>query len=60
MAFDDRDDWVRFILKDLIEDKQFTTKVAEGNFNFLRTNATYKRAMELAHKRFKWVQRGLK
>ena len=51
---------VRFILKDLIEDKQFAGKVAEGNFNFLRTNATYKQAMVLAHKRFKWVERGLK
>lgn len=51
---------VRFILKDLVEDKQFASKVAEGNFNFLRTNATYKRAMEFAHKRFKWVERGLK
>lgn len=51
---------VRFILKDLVEDKQFASKVAEGNFNFLRTNATYKRAMEFAYKRFKWVERGLK
>ena len=24
------------------------------------TNATYKRAMEFAYKRFKWVERGLK
>jgi AIPR protein len=31
-----------------------------GNFNFLRTNAAYKRAMEFAYKRFKWVVRGLK
>ena len=51
---------VRFILKDLIEDKQFATKVAEGKFDFLRTNAAYKRSMEFAYKRFKWVERGLK
>lgn len=51
---------VHLILKDLIEDKQFAAKVAEGNFNFLRTNAAYKRAIEFAYKRFKWVERGLK
>ncbi len=42
------------------EDKQFAAKAAEGNFNFLRTNAAYKRAIEFAYKRFKWVERGLK
>jgi hypothetical protein len=51
---------VRFILKDLIQDKQFAGKVAEGRFDFLRTNAAYKRAMEFAYKRFRWVERGLK
>jgi hypothetical protein len=33
--------------------------VAEGNFSFLRTNAAYKRCMEIAHKRWKWVQKRL-
>lgn len=51
---------VRFILKDLIEDKQFAAKAAEGKFDFLRTHAAYKRAMEFGYKRFKWVERGLK
>ena len=50
----------RMILKDLVEDKQYAQKVAEGNFNFFRTNATYKRAMEFGYNRFKWVERGLK
>lgn len=50
----------RMILKDLVEDKQYADKVAEGNFNFFRTNATYKRAMEFGYNRFKWVERGLK
>ena len=49
----------RMILKDLVEDKVYADKVAEGNFNFLRTNATYKKAMEFAYKRFKWVERPL-
>ena len=50
----------RMILKDLVEDKANAEKVAEGNFNFLRTNATYKKAMAFAYKRFKWVERTLK
>ena len=50
----------RMVLKDLVEDKQYADKVAEGNFNFLPTNATFRRAMEFAHKRFVWVVRGLK
>ena len=50
----------RMILKDLIEDKQYAEKVAEGNFNFFRTNATYKRAMVFGYNRFKWVERTLK
>lgn len=50
----------RMILKDLVEDKQYSQKVAEGNFNFFRTNATYKRAMEFGYKRFKWIERKLK
>lgn len=61
-------DWVsgiattrcRMILKNLVEDKHNAEKVAEGNFNFLRNNGTYKRAMECAHTKFKWVERGLK
>jgi hypothetical protein len=50
----------RMILSDLVEDKANAEKVAEGNFNFLRTNATYKKAMAFAYKRFKWVERSLK
>ncbi len=50
----------RMILKDLVEDKVYADKVAEGNFNFFRTNATYKRAMAFGYKRFKWLERTLK
>jgi hypothetical protein len=50
----------RMILKDLIEDKQYADKVEEGNFNFFRTNATYKRAMVFGYNRFKWVERTLR
>jgi hypothetical protein len=49
----------RFILGDLVADKQYADKVAEENFSFLRSNAAYKRAMEIAHKRWGWVQKRL-
>ncbi len=44
----------RFLLSDLVEDKAYAAKAAEGNFSFLRTNAAYKRSMEFARKRWKW------
>ncbi len=46
----------RFILSDLVEDKLYAPKAAEGNFSFMRTNAAYKRSMEIAYKRFHWVE----
>jgi hypothetical protein len=49
----------RFILSDLIADKQYAGKVQEGNYTFMRTNAALKRCMEIAHKKWKWVRRGL-
>jgi hypothetical protein len=50
---------VRFILSDLLEDKQFAGKADEGSFNFMRTNPAYQRAMEFAAKRYNWVQKTL-
>jgi hypothetical protein len=49
----------RFILKEIVEDKAYAQKVAEGNFSFMRSNAAYKRSMELAYKRWKWVEKRL-
>jgi hypothetical protein len=49
----------RFILSDLVEDKLYAPKVAEGNFSFMRTNAAFKRSMEIAYKRWKWVEKRL-
>lgn len=61
-------DWVsglattrcRFILSDLVADKTYASKAAEGNFSFMRTNGAYKRSMEIAYKRWKWVEKRLK
>jgi hypothetical protein len=50
---------VRFILSDLLDDKQFASKADAGSFNFMRTNAAYRRAMELAGKRYGWVAKSL-
>ena len=50
---------VRFILSDLVADKGYAPKVAEGNFSFMRTNAAFKRSMEIAYKRWKWVVKRL-
>jgi hypothetical protein len=49
----------RFILSDLVADKTYASKAAEGNFSFMRTNAAYKRCMEIAYKRWKWVEKRL-
>lgn len=49
----------RFILGDLVADKLYAPKVAEGNFSFMRTNAAYKRCMEIAYKRWRWVEKRL-
>lgn len=49
----------RHIFNDLVADKQYAPKAAEGNFSFMRTNAAYKRSMEFAHKRWRWANKRL-
>ena len=49
----------RFILSDLVEDRTYAPKVNEGNFSFMRTNAAYKRSMEIAYKRWRWEEKRL-
>ena len=49
----------RFILSDLVADKAYAPKAAEGNFSFMRTNAAFKRSMEIAYKRWRWVEKRL-
>ena len=50
----------RFILGALVEEKLYRPKVEEGNFSFMRTNAAYKRCMEIAYKKWRWVEKRLK
>jgi hypothetical protein len=46
----------RFILSDLVADNAYALKASEGNFSFMRTNAAYKRSMEIAYDRYRWVE----
>jgi hypothetical protein len=49
----------RFVLKELVEDKQYKGKAEEGQYNFLKTAAAYQKCMEFAYKRWKWTRRDL-
>jgi hypothetical protein len=42
-----------------VSDKTYEPMVSEGNFGFMRANAAYKRSMEIAHRRWKWVEKRL-
>jgi hypothetical protein len=50
----------RFVIGDVVGEKPYASKAAEGNFSFLRTNAVYKRSMEVAYRRWKWVEKRLR
>jgi hypothetical protein len=50
---------VRMLLSDLLEDRDYAGKVAEGNFSFLRTDKAFDKAMEQARKKWKWEHRKL-
>jgi hypothetical protein len=45
---------------DLTADPDYAEKVAADNLGFLRTNAAYKRCMEVAYKKWKWVEKKLR
>jgi hypothetical protein len=45
---------VRMLLSDLLEDRDYVDKVAEGNLSFLRTDKAFDKAMEQARKKWKW------
>jgi hypothetical protein len=50
----------RFLIADVVADKAYAAKAEEGNFSFLRTNAVFKKCMDLGHKRWKWTEKRLK
>ena len=49
----------RFILADLVADRMYVARTAEGNFSFMRTNAAYHRSLEIAHNRWRWTKKHL-
>ena len=50
----------RLIFRDLVNLPENEDRVREGNFSFLRTNATFERAMEIARKRNRWIHKRLR
>jgi len=50
----------RFILSELVKDSQYLVKAGEGNYSFMKTKSAYKRCMEIAYKKWGWVDKRLK
>jgi hypothetical protein len=44
----------------LTADPDYAEKVAADNLGLLRTDAAYKRCMEIAYKKWKWVEKKLR
>ncbi len=49
----------RFLLAELVKNDKYAEKFTQGNFSFLRTNHAYEYCMEVAYKKWKWVQKKL-
>jgi len=50
---------VRLILSELMQDKDYAEKVKEDNLGFLRTDKAFDKCMEIAHKKWRWVNKKL-
>jgi hypothetical protein len=50
---------VRLLLSELMKDREYTSKVQEGNLSFLRTDRAFQKCMEMAHKKWRWVHKKL-
>lgn len=50
---------VRLLLSDLMNDREYRDKVAEQNLSFLRTDRAFGKCMDLAHRKWRWVQKKL-
>jgi len=50
---------VRLLLSDLMADRDYVSKVQEGNLSFLRTDKAFEKCMENAWKKWKWVHKKL-
>lgn len=50
----------RPLVADLLKEPAYSDKVAAGDLGFLKTNTAYKRCMEFAYQRWRWVEKRLK
>jgi hypothetical protein len=50
----------RFMISEVVAEPSYTQMIKEERYNFLRTNAVYKRCMEVAYSKWKWVEKRLK
>jgi len=50
---------VRLLLSELMKDRDYVDKVAEGNLSFLRTDKAFDKCMEIAHRKWRWVHKKL-
>ena len=50
---------VRLLLSEIMQDRDYESKVKDGNLSFLRTDRAFDRCMEFAHKRWHWVHKKL-
>jgi len=50
---------VRLLLSELMNDPDYSEKVAEENLSFLRTDRAFDKCMDIAHKKWRWVNKKL-
>jgi len=50
---------VRLLLSELMKDKDYVDKVRDENLSFLRTDKAFDKCMEIAYKKWGWVQKKL-
>lgn len=50
---------VRLLLSEIMADRDYADKVAEGNLSFLRTDRAFEKCMDIAHRKWRWVHKKL-
>ena len=51
---------VRYLLKDLVEEEPYAGKINIERYDFLKTRTVYKRCMEIAYKKWRWIEKTLR
>src|SRR5207245_2766797 len=50
----------RLIIKEVISMDPYAGMIKEERYSFLRTNAVYNKCMDIAHKKWRWVEKRMK